>query len=61
MSDAVFRAAYHNTKNVLGRKVMQVILEVPIESAASVYDVLGWPDPAAPCWVAVARLKQPEE
>ena len=61
MTDAVFEATYHNTKNVLGRKVMQVILEVPIEKSATVYDALGWPDPAAPCWVAVARLEQPKQ
>lgn len=60
MDDAVFQATYHNTKNVLGRKVMQVVLEVPIEQSQGVYDVLGWPDPAAPKWVAVAVLKQNE-
>lgn len=57
---AAFSATYHNTKNVLGRKVLQVILEVPIEKSAQVYDVLGWPDPATPIWVGVARLQEPD-
>lgn len=57
---AAFRATFHTTKNVLGRKVLQVILETPIEESARVFDVLGYPDPAAPKWVAVALLKEPE-
>lgn len=60
MSDAVFRATFHNTKNVLGRKVLQVILEVPIEESSRVHDVLGYPDTAKTIWVAVARLKEGE-
>lgn len=54
---AAFRATFHNTKNVLGRKVLQIILEVPIERSVEVHSVLGWPDPATEKWVAVALLK----
>lgn len=57
MDDAAFKATFHNTKNVLGRKVLQVILEVPIEKSSEVHDILGWPDPATEKWVAVAVLK----
>lgn len=57
MTEAVFKATFCNTKNVLGRKVMQIILEVPIEYSMTVHDILGWPDPAAPQWVAVAPLR----
>jgi len=53
----VFRATYHNTKNVLGRKCLQVILEVPLEQAGEVYDILGYPTPHESKWVAVALLK----
>ena len=60
MDDAVFEATFHTTKNVLGRKVLQVILETPIENSGRVFDVLGYPDPAAPKWVAVALLKKPD-
>lgn len=57
---AAFKATFHNTKNVLGRKVLQIILEIPIEGSSQVHDVLGYPDPATPIWVAVARLKEGE-
>jgi hypothetical protein len=59
--DAVFQATFHNTKYILGRKVMQIILEIPIEKSAEVHEILGWPDPAAPQWVAVALLKENTE
>jgi len=51
-----FEASFHNTKYVHGRKVMQVILEVPIERAAEVHEVIGYPDPSTSTWVAVAPL-----
>ena len=56
MADA-FHATFHNTRNILGRKQMQVILEVPMERASEVYDILGYPDPHNPKDVAVALLK----
>lgn len=60
MADA-FSATFHTTKFVLGRKVMQVILEVPMEKANEVYDVLGYPNPAESKWVGVALLKEQSE
>ena len=60
MSDAAFKATFHNIKNVMGRKVAQIILEVPIEEASSVTRVLGWPDPTNPRWVGVALLRDGE-
>lgn len=57
MPDA-FSADYHTTKYVMGRKVMQVILEVPMEMAHQVYAVLGYPDPHASKRVAVALLRE---
>lgn len=58
MTDAVFKATYANFKNVQGRKVLQIILEVPIEKAHEVLDVLGMPT-AGDTWVAVAKLQEP--
>lgn len=51
-----FQATYANFKNVQSRKVLQVILEVPIEQATQVFDALGMPNAHASTWVAVARL-----
>ncbi len=60
MEDAAFKATFHNIKNVMGRKVAQVILEVPIEEAPGVTRALGWPDPNNPRWVGVALLRDGE-
>jgi hypothetical protein len=54
---AAFKATFHTTKYVLGRQVLQVVLECPIEQSPQVFDVLGTPNPAEPKWVAVALLK----
>lgn len=59
MDDAAFKATFHNIKNVMGRKVAQIILEVPIEQAPMVTRALGWPDPNNPAWVGVARMEEP--
>ena len=61
MSEAAFKATFHNIKNVMGRKTAQIILEVPIEQAPAVTRALGWPDPSNPAWVAVARMEPPAE
>lgn len=58
---AAFDATFHNTKLVMGRGVMQVILEVPLEKQGAVYAALGYPNPASPAWVAVAKLQEPEK
>ena len=60
MTEAAFKATFHNIKNVMGRKVAQIILEVPIEQAPSVTRALGWPDPNNPAWVGVAKLTDPD-
>lgn len=53
---AAFKATFHNYKFVLGRKVMQVILEVPLEDSQRVQTILGAPHPGAEQWVGCARL-----
>lgn len=52
----VIRADYSNWRPVAGRKVLQLILEVPIEQTADVMEKLGFPLPGESKWVAVALL-----
>jgi hypothetical protein len=55
---AAFRACYSDWKLIRTRKVVQIVLEVPIEEADAAYQVLGgMPNPAESFWCAVARLK----
>lgn len=57
MTSAVFRATYSDWKVVKGRKVVQVVLELPLETADEAYRVLGgMPIAASEVWCAVARL-----
>lgn len=59
MIDAAFQATFSDFRTVKGRKVCQIILEVPIEQANAALRVLGGvPDPSSAPWVAVARLKE---
>jgi hypothetical protein len=54
---AAFEANYGDWRLVKGRKVVQIVLEVPMESADHAYKVLGgMPNPGAGVWLAVARL-----
>lgn len=53
----VIRADYSNWRPVAGRKVLQLILEVPIEQTADVMEKLGFPLPGESKWVAVALLE----
>lgn len=54
---AAFDATYSDWKLIRSRKVVQLVLEVPIEAADKAYQVLGgMPNPAGEIWVAVARL-----
>lgn len=54
----VIRADYSNWRPVAGRKVLQLILEVPIEQTADVMEKLGFPLPGESKWVAVALLNE---
>ena len=53
-----FKATFHNLRVIMGRKMLQVVLEVPIEDGSKVTDILGWPDPTNSKWVAVALLNE---
>jgi hypothetical protein len=53
----IFRASYHNWRLAMGRGMVQITVEVPIEHSDHAYQVLGgMPNPAKPVWLALARL-----
>lgn len=59
---AAFSAEYSDWKLIRGRKVVQIVFEVPIEGAGQVHDVLGgMPDASKSVWCAIARLKPESE
>lgn len=61
-SAAAFQATYSDWKLIRSRKVVQVVLEIPLEASGQAYDVLGgMPNPGAETWCAVARLSRKEE
>jgi hypothetical protein len=54
---AIFQATFSDLKIIRGRKVGQIVLEVPIEGVDQALRALGGvPRPDAEVWVAVARL-----
>lgn len=54
-------ATFCDVRSVAGRKVMKLILEVPIEMRNAVLERLGgYPDPANPQWVVVVPFRRPE-
>ncbi len=56
---AAFQASYSDWKLIRTRKVVQIVLEVPVERADEAYSVLGgMPLSGEETWVGVARLKQ---
>jgi hypothetical protein len=57
---AAFQATYSDWRLIKGRKVVQVVFELPLEVANEAYSALGgMPNPAAETWFAIARLVQP--
>lgn len=55
---AAFSASYSDFRIIKRRKVVQVVLELPIEAAGHAWNVLGGvPDPTESRWFGVARLK----
>lgn len=57
---AAFRATFHNFKPVLGRKVVQLIFEIPLEEWPGVMQVTGAPNPGEAPWFGIARMNKPE-
>lgn len=53
-----FQATYSDFKLIRTRKVVQIVLEVPVEQSSAVLEILGgMPNPAAEKWVGVAPLQ----
>ncbi len=52
------KARYADWKPVKGRKVLQIVLEVPLEQQGETLSLLGAPMPDRDLWVAVALLAE---
>jgi hypothetical protein len=55
---AIIKATYSDYRRVKGRKVLQLIFEVPIEQAPQIHERFGEPAPDGSTWVAIARLNE---
>lgn len=54
---AAFTASFSDWRLIKGRKVVQIVFEVPIEKADQAYQVVGgMPDPSRSVWFAIAKL-----
>ena len=59
MTDAaIIKATFSEWRMVKGRKVLQIICEVPLEQQGMVFGALGAPLPDETTWVAIARLRE---
>ncbi len=57
MTAAAFKATYSDWRLIKGRKVVQVVFEMPLEYSDQAYAALGgMPNPAAEIWCGIARL-----
>ena len=54
----VLRARYADWRPVKGRKVLQLIFEVPLEQQEEALTMLGAPLPDRDMWAAIARLEE---
>jgi hypothetical protein len=55
---AAFTAEFVDIRNIKGRKVMQLVFEIPVEGSwKRVDDLGGTPHPGQPVTVAIARLE----
>jgi hypothetical protein len=60
-ASAIISGDFATFRHVQGRKVLQLVIEVPAESASSVFSTFGYPGSGNPIPVAVARLvEQPK-
>jgi predicted metalloenzyme YecM len=59
---AVTQGTFADFRLIKGRKVCQIVIEVPIEQADQALAALGGlPQPATEAWVAIARLETKEK
>jgi hypothetical protein len=62
MTTAAFRASYSDWKVIKGRKVVQIVFEMPLETADQAYQALGgMPIAAHEVWCGIARLDPSKE
>lgn len=54
---AAIQGDYTDLKFVKGRKVAQIVLEIPIEAAGAFVEAFGTPNPATGIPVAIARIQ----
>lgn len=59
MKPAALAGTYHNLRPVMGRKVFQVHIELPIEQMPAFVAAFGAPNPDT--WIAIARLEPGRE
>ena len=55
-SPKVIKATFSDWRPVKGRKVLQMVFEVPLEQTSEVLTMLGAPMPDAETWCAIALL-----
>ena len=58
MTKAAILATFADWRTVKGRKVLQLIFEVPLEDQAKVLTHLGAPMPMSEMWCGIARVTQ---
>lgn len=56
MTNSVLAATFSDFRLVRGRKVAQLILEIPIEQAEAALHLIGMPMPDCERWVAIAPM-----
>lgn len=56
--NAMMHGTYADLKIVKTRRVIQMVIEFPIEASKEFTDVFGMPQPDVEQWVVVARLRQ---
>lgn len=62
MTAAAFQGTFADFRMVRGRKVAQIIVEVPLEQAGAALEAMGGlPMPEESRWVAVARMSLPTD
>jgi hypothetical protein len=56
MTAAAIKATFSDWRTVKGRKMLQLVFEVPLEQQGDVLTYLGAPNPSDPQWCGIAML-----
>jgi len=57
-TNKVMQGTYSDFKVIKTRKVIQVVVEIPIEQGNSFVEMFGVPDPSQEVWVAIAEINR---